>query len=123
MVVGGPPAASAPGGPSLPEGDRDLVGARRRVADRIGELVPFALEHGMRLVLEPLHFTPPSCSHLWQSTGRTPDACVGPGTPDDSALIHHDLKHLPVFALIGGIRQMVYSLKMSWLNDLPRPTQ
>jgi sugar phosphate isomerase/epimerase len=55
MVVGGLPAASAPGGPALPDGDRDLVGARKRVADRIGELVPFALEHGVRLVLEPLH--------------------------------------------------------------------
>ncbi|HZL04022.1 MAG TPA: sugar phosphate isomerase/epimerase family protein [Coriobacteriia bacterium] len=55
MVVGGLPAASAPGGPALLNGDRDLVGARRRVADRIGELVPFALEHGVRLVLEPLH--------------------------------------------------------------------
>ena len=55
MVVGGLPAASAPGGPALLNGDRDLVGARRRVADRIGELVPLALEHGVRLVLEPLH--------------------------------------------------------------------
>jgi len=55
MVVGGLPAASAPGGPALPDGDRDLVGARQRVADRIGELVPFALEHGVRLGLEPLH--------------------------------------------------------------------
>jgi sugar phosphate isomerase/epimerase len=55
MVVGGLPAASAPGGPALRDGDRDLVGARQRVADRIGELVPFALEHGVRLVLEPLH--------------------------------------------------------------------
>ena len=55
MVVGGLPAASAPGGPALPDGDRDLVAARRRVADRIGELVPFAQEHGVRLVLEPLH--------------------------------------------------------------------
>jgi len=55
MVVGGLPAASAPGGPALPDGDRDLVGARKRVADRIAELVPFALEHGVRLVLEPLH--------------------------------------------------------------------
>ncbi|MEZ0447088.1 sugar phosphate isomerase/epimerase family protein [Cellulomonas sp. ICMP 17802] len=44
MVVGG-----------LPEGSRDLVGARRRVADRIGELAPFAAGHGVRLVLEPLH--------------------------------------------------------------------
>jgi sugar phosphate isomerase/epimerase len=55
MVVGGLPAASAPGGPALPDGNRDLVGARNRVADRIGELVPFAMEHGVRLVLEPLH--------------------------------------------------------------------
>ena len=55
MVVGGLPAASAPGGPALPDGDRDLVGARQRVAERIGELVPFALEHGVRMVLEPLH--------------------------------------------------------------------
>jgi sugar phosphate isomerase/epimerase len=55
MVVGGLPAASAPGGPALPDGDRDLVAARQRVADRIGELVPFAVEHGVRLVLEPLH--------------------------------------------------------------------
>jgi sugar phosphate isomerase/epimerase len=44
MVVGG-----------LPDGDRDLVGARRRVAERIAELVPYAAEHDVRLVLEALH--------------------------------------------------------------------
>lgn len=44
MVVGG-----------LPRGDRDLAGARQRVADRIADLVPFALDHGVRLVLEALH--------------------------------------------------------------------
>jgi len=44
MVVGG-----------LPPGDKDLVAARQRVADRIGELAGFAAEHGVRLVLEPLH--------------------------------------------------------------------
>jgi sugar phosphate isomerase/epimerase len=44
LVVGG-----------LPAGDRDIVAARQRVADRLGELVPFAAEHGVRLVLEPLH--------------------------------------------------------------------
>ena len=55
MVVGGLPAASAPGGPAVRDGDRDLVAARRRVADRIEDLVPFAVEHGVRLVLEPLH--------------------------------------------------------------------
>ncbi|MBT0993983.1 sugar phosphate isomerase/epimerase [Cellulomonas sp. DKR-3] len=62
MVVGGLPAAPGPeqraaaypgGSPADPA--RDLVAARQRVADRIGELVPFAAGHGVRLVLEPLH--------------------------------------------------------------------
>jgi sugar phosphate isomerase/epimerase len=44
MVVGG-----------LPDGDRDIVGARGRVADRIADLVPYAAERGVRLVLEALH--------------------------------------------------------------------
>lgn len=55
MVVGGLPAASEPEGPALPDGDRDILAARQRVADRVGELVPFAAEHGVRLVLEALH--------------------------------------------------------------------
>jgi sugar phosphate isomerase/epimerase len=44
LVVGG-----------LPEGSRDLAGARERVADAIGELAPYAGERGVRLALEPLH--------------------------------------------------------------------
>ncbi|KWX22171.1 xylose isomerase [Mycolicibacterium wolinskyi] len=42
LVVGGIP-------------DRDLVAARQRVADRLDELVPYAVEHDVRLALEPLH--------------------------------------------------------------------
>ncbi|MCG7595693.1 sugar phosphate isomerase/epimerase [Mycobacterium sp. PSTR-4-N] len=42
MVVGGVP-------------DRDLPGARARVADRIGALAPHAAACGVRLALEPLH--------------------------------------------------------------------
>lgn len=44
LVVGG-----------LPTGSRDLVATRQRVADRIGELAPYAAEHGVRLVVEALH--------------------------------------------------------------------
>lgn len=44
MVVGG-----------LPEDDRDLSGARQRVAERIAELVDHAAARGVRLVLEPMH--------------------------------------------------------------------
>lgn len=55
LVVGGLPANPEPGAAALPDGDRDLVAARQRVARRVGELVPFAQQHGVRLVLEPLH--------------------------------------------------------------------
>ena len=44
MVVGG-----------LPAGDRDLVAARERVAERVATLAPEALARGVRLALEPLH--------------------------------------------------------------------
>ncbi|MER5728205.1 sugar phosphate isomerase/epimerase family protein [Streptomyces sp. NPDC002138] len=39
----------------LPEGDRDLAGARRRIAGILGELAPWAAAHGVRLGIEPLH--------------------------------------------------------------------
>ncbi|WP_017569037.1 sugar phosphate isomerase/epimerase family protein [Nocardiopsis halotolerans] len=44
MVLGG-----------MPDGDRDLVGIRERAADALAELVPYALQRGIRLALEPLH--------------------------------------------------------------------
>lgn len=39
----------------LPEGSRDLAGARERMADGIAELAPRAAERGVRLALEPMH--------------------------------------------------------------------
>jgi len=56
-------AAGAPGSAAvlvlvaggLPEGSRDLIGARERVRDALGALVPFAQEHGVTLAVEPLH--------------------------------------------------------------------
>jgi sugar phosphate isomerase/epimerase len=44
MVVGG-----------LPDGSRDLVDARGRVAELLAELVPYAAARHVRLALEPLH--------------------------------------------------------------------
>ena len=56
-------AAGAPGSAAvlvlvaggLPEGSRDLIGARERVRDALGALAPFAQEHGVTLAVEPLH--------------------------------------------------------------------
>ncbi|MFH9421000.1 sugar phosphate isomerase/epimerase family protein [Streptomyces sp. NPDC017529] len=39
----------------LPPGSRDLHAARERVAEALGELVPYAAEAGVRLAIEPLH--------------------------------------------------------------------
>lgn len=39
----------------LPDGDRDLIGARGRVRDAIGELAPYAKAAGVQLAIEPLH--------------------------------------------------------------------
>ncbi|UYO97592.1 sugar phosphate isomerase/epimerase [Microbacterium sp. M28] len=39
----------------LPEGSRDIIGARERVRDAIGELVPDAAAAGVTLAIEPLH--------------------------------------------------------------------
>jgi len=44
LVVGG-----------LPDGSRDLAGARLRVADLLTELAPYAAQRQVRLALEPLH--------------------------------------------------------------------
>ncbi len=58
MVVGGLPAGfSRMGLDHTPadEADKDLAAARQRVADRIGDLVPYARERGVRLALEPMH--------------------------------------------------------------------
>ena len=42
MVMGGLP-------------DRDLIGARARVEERLAQLVPYAVDRGVRIALEPLH--------------------------------------------------------------------
>ncbi len=52
-ALGSPVLVLVSGG--LPQGDRDLSGARERVADALAELVPYAARHGVRLALEPLH--------------------------------------------------------------------
>ncbi|MEU0548297.1 sugar phosphate isomerase/epimerase family protein [Micromonospora sp. NPDC005979] len=53
VTLGAPELVLVSGG--LPTGSRDVDGARRRVADAIGELAPHAAAAGVRLAIEPLH--------------------------------------------------------------------
>lgn len=50
-TVGAPELIMVAGG--IP--DRDLAGARARLAERLAQLVPYAAERDVRLALEPLH--------------------------------------------------------------------
>ncbi|MFB4319520.1 sugar phosphate isomerase/epimerase family protein [Actinomadura sp. 21ATH] len=52
-ALGAPVLVLVSGG--LPDGSRDIDGARARVADALAELAPYAGEHGVRLAIEPLH--------------------------------------------------------------------
>jgi sugar phosphate isomerase/epimerase len=51
--LGAPVLVLVPGG--LPDGDRDLAGARARAADAVGELAGEAGARGVRLGIEPMH--------------------------------------------------------------------
>lgn len=52
-ALGAPILVLVSGG--LPDGSRDLAGARERVVEAIAELAPYAGERGVRLAIEPLH--------------------------------------------------------------------
>lgn len=52
-ALGAPVLVLVPGG--LPEGDRDLTGARNRAAEAIAALAPAAGQLGVRLGIEPMH--------------------------------------------------------------------
>ncbi len=52
-AIGAPTLVLVAGG--LLDGSRDLVGARERVRDAIGELAPDAAASGVSLAIEPLH--------------------------------------------------------------------
>ena len=52
-ALGAPTLVLVPGG--LPDGDRDLTAARRRVAEAIAVLAPEAHARGVRLGIEPMH--------------------------------------------------------------------
>jgi sugar phosphate isomerase/epimerase len=57
-ALGAPVLVLVSGG--LPDGSRDIDGARTRVADALAELAPFAGRHNVKLAIEPLH--PMFCS-------------------------------------------------------------
>ncbi|WP_327169386.1 sugar phosphate isomerase/epimerase family protein [Streptomyces subrutilus] len=76
----------------LPEGDRDLPGARRRIADVLGELAPWAGAHGVRLGIEPLHPMFASDRCVVSTLGQALD--LAEGFPPEQVGVVADSYHL-----------------------------
>jgi sugar phosphate isomerase/epimerase len=111
LVVGG-----------LPAGDRDLAGARRRVAEAIDVLAPEALAAGVRLALEALH--PMFCSD--RSVLSTLDQALemASGHPPDRVGVVVDAYHVwwdpEVLAAVERARGRISSYQVSdWVVPLP----
>ncbi|MAG98493.1 MAG: endonuclease [Rhodospirillaceae bacterium] len=70
LVVGG-----------LPEGSKDLAGAREQVHDGLAELLPYAREVGIPMAIEPLHPMYAADRACVNTLGQANDLCdqLGPG--------------------------------------------
>ncbi|MGW0390569.1 sugar phosphate isomerase/epimerase family protein [Streptomyces sp. NPDC003042] len=108
----------------LPEGERDLAGARRRIADILGELAPWAAGYGVRLGIEPLHpmFAADRCvvSTLGQALDiaeQFPAAQVG--VVADAYHLWWD-ERLPVDFARAGAGGRICSVQVAdWVTPLP----
>ncbi|MEV8268347.1 sugar phosphate isomerase/epimerase family protein [Microbacterium sp. NPDC076911] len=108
----------------LPEGSRDLVGARERVRDAIGELAPHAAAAGVTLAIEPLHpmFASDRCvvSTLGQALDIASDfdpAVVG--TTVDTFHIFWDPDVLDSIARAGREGRIATYQVCDWKTPLP----
>ncbi len=108
----------------LPPGDRDLSGARERVADALAEIVPYAAERGVRLALEPLHpmFASDRCvvSTLDQALG------LAERFPADRVGVVVDTYHLwwdertPAQIARAGVGGRIAAFQLAdWITPLP----
>ncbi|MFC3505672.1 sugar phosphate isomerase/epimerase family protein [Micromonospora krabiensis] len=111
LVVGG-----------LPEGSRDLAGARERAADGIAELVPYAARHGVRLGLEPMH--PIFCADrgVLSTLGQALD--LAERFPAEQVGVVVDTFHVwwdpDVLAQIARARGRIVSFQVcDWITPLP----
>ncbi|MFI6892590.1 sugar phosphate isomerase/epimerase family protein [Streptomyces sp. NPDC050256] len=108
----------------LPEGSKDLYGARERIADALGELAPYAAERGVRLAIEPLHpmFAADRCvvSTLSQALD------IAERFPADQVGVVVDTYHLwwddqaPAQIARAGAAGRIHSFQLAdWITPLP----
>lgn len=108
----------------LPEGSRDLVGARERVRDAIGELVPHARAAGVTLAIEPLHPMFASDRCVVSTLGQALDIAADfepheVGAAVDTFHIFWDPDVLPAIARAGREGRIATYQVCDWKTPLP----
>lgn len=108
----------------LPAGSRDIAGARERVRDAIGELVPHARSAGVTLALEPLHpmYATDRCviSTLSQALDiAAPFAPKEVAVTVDTFHIFWDPEALPAIARAGDEGRIATYQVCDWNTPLP----
>jgi sugar phosphate isomerase/epimerase len=106
----------------LPEGSRDVDGARQRVADALAELAPYAGERGVRLAIEPLH--PMFCSDRCVVASLGQAVTMAAQFPDEQVGVVVDVYHLwwdpEVYAQIARAGRRIASFQVcDWVTPLP----
>jgi sugar phosphate isomerase/epimerase len=110
----------------LPAGDRDLVGARGRVRDAIGELADDAVAAGVRLAIEPLHPMYAADRAVISTLGQALDIAeqfpaAAAGVVVDTFHIWWDPQVLDQIARAGRERITSYQV-CDWITPLPADT-
>ncbi|MFI6860873.1 sugar phosphate isomerase/epimerase family protein [Streptomyces sp. NPDC050421] len=108
----------------LPDGSKDLYGARERIADALGELAPYAAERGVRLAIEPLHPMFASDRCVVSTLSQALD--IAEGFPADQVGVVVDTYHLwwddqaPVQIARAGAAGRIHSFQLAdWITPLP----
>ena len=120
-TLGAPVLALVSGG--LPEGSRDLDGARRRIANALAELAPHAAGHGVRLAIEPLH--PMYCSDRCVIVTLEQALEIAERFPASQVGVMVDTYHVwwdpRVYAQIARAGERIAGLQVAdWATPLPR---
>ncbi|MEV0644643.1 sugar phosphate isomerase/epimerase family protein [Phytomonospora sp. NPDC050363] len=108
----------------LPEGSRDVDGARERVADALAELAPYAGEAGVTLAIEPLHpmFASDRCvvSTLDQAIDLSlPFPAEQVGVVVDTYHVWWDPNLYPAIARAGAAGRIASFQVADWVTPLP----
>ncbi|MFG2403965.1 sugar phosphate isomerase/epimerase family protein [Streptomyces brevispora] len=108
----------------LPAGDKDLYGARERIADALGELAPYAAERGVRLAIEPLHPMFASDRCVVSTLSQALD--IAERFPADRVGVVVDTYHLwwddqaPAQIARAGAAGRIHSFQLAdWITPLP----